>query len=54
MDKNKDINEIESRNVRGLVRKLNIYIEFLKNNEEFETTFYEIGDGISISKLKHE
>lgn len=51
---NKDINEIESRNVRGLVRKLNTYIEFLKNNEEFETTFYEIGDGISISKLKHE
>ena len=51
---NKDINLIESRNVRGLVRKLNTYIEFLKNNEEFETTFYEIGDGISISKLKHE
>ena len=51
---NKDINTIESRNVRGLVRKLNTYIEFLKNNEEFETTFYEIGDGISISKLKHE
>jgi len=51
---NKDINTIESRNVRGLVRKLNTYIEFLKDNEEFETTFYEIGDGISISKLKHE
>ena len=51
---NKDIMTIESRNVRGLVRKLNTYIEFLKNNEEFETTFYEIGDGISISKLKHE
>ena len=51
---NKDINLIESRNVRGLVRKLNTYIEFLKNNKEFETTFYKIGDGISISKLKHE
>lgn len=42
--------EIKSRNVRGIVRKLNNYIEFLKQNKEFSTTFYEIGDGISISK----
>ncbi|MBE6160085.1 MAG: O-methyltransferase [Lactobacillales bacterium] len=42
--------EIKSRNVRGIVRKLNNYIEFLKENKEFDTTFYEIGDGISISK----
>lgn len=46
----KDINEIESRNVRGLVRKLNNYIDFLSNNQEFKTTFYSVGDGISISK----
>lgn len=39
-----------SRNVRGLVRKLNNYVDFLKNNEEFKTEFYDIGDGISISK----
>lgn len=39
-----------SRNVRGLVRKLNNYVEFLKNNKEFKTEFYNIGDGISISK----
>ena len=43
------INEIESRNVRGLVRKLNNYIDFLKNNQEFKTTFYDIGDGIGVS-----
>lgn len=48
----KSLNEIESRNVRGLVRKLNDYIEFLKNNEEFNTTFYSIGDGISISRMR--
>lgn len=41
---------IESRNVRGLVRKIRNYIEFLKNNERYETKFYEIGDGISVSK----
>ena len=39
-----------SRNVRGLVRKLNNYVDFLKNNKEFKTEFYDIGDGISISK----
>lgn len=39
-----------SRNVRGLVRKLNNYVEFLKNNKAFKTKFYDIGDGISISK----
>jgi predicted O-methyltransferase YrrM len=41
---------IKSRNVRQLVRKINNYIDFLENNEEFETKFYEIGDGITISK----
>ena len=40
---------IESRNVRGLVRKLNLYIDFLKENTKFNTQFYEIGDGVSIS-----
>ena len=45
----KPLEEIESRNVRGIVRKLNNYIDFLKENKEFTTTFYEIGDGISIS-----
>lgn len=42
--------EIKSRNVRGIVRKLNNYIDFLNNNKEFKTIFYDIGDGISISK----
>lgn len=44
--------EIKSRNVRGIVRKLNNYIDFLNNNEEFETIFYDIGDGVSVSKRK--
>ena len=41
-----------SRNTKQLVNKIKKYIEFLKNNEEFETDFYKIGDGISISKIK--
>ena len=46
----KDINLIESRNVRGLVRKIRKYIEFLKENKEFKTEFLSVGDGISISQ----
>lgn len=39
-----------SRNVKGLVRKLRNYIDFLNNNEEFTTTFIDVGDGVAISK----
>lgn len=44
--------KIESRNVRGIVRKLNNYITYLKENKNYETIFFDIGDGISISKKK--
>lgn len=39
-----------NRNTKQLIRKIKKYIEFLKNNKEFNTKFYKIGDGISISK----
>ena len=40
---------IISKNLRQLVNKIRNYIEFLKTNTEFTTTFYKVGDGISIS-----
>ncbi len=40
---------IESKNLKGLVGKIEDYIEFLKENEEFETKFYDLGDGLSFS-----
>ena len=43
---------IESRNVRGLVRKLNQYIDFLNENKDYNKSFYDIGDGISVSIKK--
>ena len=43
-----------SKNVRGLVRKLNNYVDFLKINDEFETSFYNLGDGVSISRRKYD
>ncbi len=45
---------IESRNVRQLVRKLKNYVEFLENNEEFDTTFYDLGDGVAVSKRRKQ
>ena len=42
--------EIMSRNLRQLVRKIKDYVEFLKSNENYKTIFYDIGDGISVSK----
>ena len=44
----------ESKNLRQLVGKIENYIEFLKNNEEFTTEFLNIGDGISVSKRRDE
>ncbi|MCI8794724.1 MAG: O-methyltransferase [Bacilli bacterium] len=46
--------EIESRNVRGLVNKIEKYVDFLKQNEEYITKFYDIGDGISVSFRKND
>ena len=48
----KDISLIESRNVRGLVRKIKKYIDFLNENKEFKTKIYSVGDGISVSQKK--
>lgn len=49
---NQDEEQIESRNVRQLVRKVKDYKEFLENNQAFRTEFLEIGDGIAVSIKK--
>ena len=46
--------KIESKNLKGLVEKIEGYIEFLKENPEFNTEFYDIGDGLSVSTWKNE
>ncbi len=51
----KDESEIKNRNLRGLVRKVKDYREYLKNNKKFETEFLDdIGDGIAISRKKED
>ena len=46
--------DIESKNLRQLVQKIESYIEFLKTNEEFDTKFYDVGDGVAVSIRKDE
>lgn len=43
---------IRSKDLRALVRKITNYIEFLKDQPNFHTDFYEIGDGISVTTRK--
>ena len=45
-----NIDKIESKNLRSMMKKLNDYIDYLKNNESFTTTFLNIGDGLGITK----
>jgi predicted O-methyltransferase YrrM len=45
---------IESKNLRQLVNKIRLYVEFLQENKEFNTEFLDIGDGIAISRKETE
>ena len=47
-----NVESITNRNTKQLVGKIIKYVDFLKNNEEFDTEFISIGDGIGISRRK--
>ena len=49
---NKDLSEIPSRNIRGLVKKIRNYIDFLQNNVKYKTKFHDLGDGISVTERR--
>ena len=44
--------KLDKGNLKSLVEKIESYVDFLKNNEEFDTVFKDIGDGLSISTWK--
>lgn len=46
------LEEAKSRSLRGLIRKLNDYQAFLLKHEEFDTTIFNIGDGMAVSTKK--
>ena len=51
-----DVNpsEIESRNVRQLVRKINEYKEYLFSKKDYEVEILNIGDGLAIASKKED
>lgn len=51
---NMPLEEIKSKNLRSLVKKIRKYITYLKENEIYQTTFYDIGDGISVTTRKED
>lgn len=48
----KDEKDIESRNLRQLVKKVKNYKLFLEGNRKYKTEFLDIGDGLAISVKK--
>ena len=44
---NKDL--IKSKNLRQLVRKVKDYKEFLIKNDDYQTDFLNVGDGLAVS-----
>ena len=48
-----DDSKTNNRNTKQLVRKIRKYIDYLKENTNYKTTFYELGDGVAVSiKIK--
>lgn len=45
---------IKNKNLRQLVNKIKKYIEFLKENSEYNTKFYKTGDGIAVTTKKED
>lgn len=43
---------VKTKNQRGIVNKIKLFIDFLNNNEEFTTVFVPVGDKIAISKRR--
>ena len=43
---------IQSRNLRQMIRKIHEYLDFLDNNDKYNTEYINIGDGLTISVKK--
>ncbi|MBP3841592.1 MAG: O-methyltransferase [Bacilli bacterium] len=45
-----DEDKIESRNIRGIARKIRNYIKFLDDNKSYTTEIKNIGDGVAVTR----
>ena len=44
--------DIPSKNILGIVRKIKDYTYFLENHMLYKTTIYKIGDGIAVTERR--
>ena len=47
-----DMTLTHNDSTKKLVRKIRRYVDFLKSNQEFQTEFFEFGDGVAVTKRK--
>lgn len=45
-----DEDKIESKNIRGIARKIREYVNFLEDNNSYTTEIKKIGDGIAVTR----
>jgi len=45
-----DLSLTHNYSTKKLVKKIRKYVDFLKANQEFSTEFFDLGDGISVSR----
>ena len=46
-------NNIKSRNLRQMVRKIEKFIDYLNNNDEFKVEYIEVGDRLGVCRKKN-
>jgi predicted O-methyltransferase YrrM len=47
-----DVIKIKNRNTKQLVKKIKRFKDWIFNHEEYQVTYYGIGDGICVIKRK--
>ena len=47
-----DEEEIPSKNILGIVRKIKDYTYFLENHMLYKTTIYKVGDGVAVTERR--
>ena len=48
----KDLKDIKDKKIQAIVTNIKDYINYLENNLKYKTSFYEVGDGISLSEKR--
>jgi len=47
-----DIENIKNRNTKQLVKKIKRFKDWIFNNDEYDVTYYHVGDGICVIRKR--